>query len=144
MMLLEEVRSAQKVFCLPEIFSKSKRAAMLKVQIDPLMHNICAPSSFAVHIEGHTLTGALFVLFKLCTTYKRNHTMPVAWINLRRLSTYCRPPTAQGHMHLFHFFQQGPNIQRHLIWACHFLLSARFLAKLDSIPMRGKLSLFIP
>lgn len=41
--------------------------------------------------------------------------MPVAQINPRRLSTCNRTHSAQGHVHLFHYFLRGPNTRRRVI-----------------------------
>lgn len=88
---------------------------------------ISTPSSSAVLIEGHAVRSAFVfsmlsfpfsprLFLKLhCTVRAWNLPILLAQINPRRLSTCNRPHTAQGHMHLFHFFLRGPNIQRHII-----------------------------
>lgn len=42
-----------------------------------------------------------------CSVCARNLPLPVARINLHRLSTCNRPHTVQGHRHLFHIFLRG-------------------------------------
>ena len=100
-MLLKQVISAlEKASVLPGTFCGSqKRAAALKVQMDPFMHNISSPPSFfpRCSMKGAQVlpwfSPALFPLFPgRCSSRTPNGTSPtpVAQINLRRLSNLRR------------------------------------------------------
>ena len=120
--------------------------------MDPFMYNIPSPPSFFPRCPTKGALSQVLLCFpcpppsfsrpllELCAVHS---TEPPRCQWHKLICAVCPtcdgPHAAQGHMHLFHVFLRGPNIQRHIIQSCRL---SRHLQR--GISTRGKLSLFMP